>query len=246
MNVDFCDVETRNVNAVAIMQPYFFPYIGYYQLISTVNKFVVYDEIKFTKQSWITRNYILDKDGGKIKIGIPLRKGSDFLNINQRIISDSFDYKKILKQIELAYVGAPHFNNSFEFLEEVLGYPDDNLFNFLLNSIKMTASYLDLETEILISSKVEQNKKFKSQERVLGICSDLGAKVYVNPIGGTELYKRNSFSRVGIDLRFLRAKQTPYTQNTEQFEPFLSIIDLLMNLPKSQIIQALKNDIEMS
>jgi hypothetical protein len=230
---------------VAIMQPYFFPYIGYFQLISNVDNFIVYDEIQFSKQSWVTRNYIMDSNGSRKQIGLSVKRDSDYLNINERYISDSFDSTRLLNSINHSYRASPNFSASMDLLQDILSFPDRNLFNFLFNSINKVANYIEIETNISKSSDVEGKVNTRSQERVISICEKTDAKVYINPIGGLELYSREDFSSCGVSLQFLKAKQTPYRQIFGGFEPSLSIIDLLMNLSKEQIKTILSEDFEI-
>jgi hypothetical protein len=232
-------------NKISIMQPYFFPYVGYFQLISNVDKFIVYDEIQFSKQSWITRNYVLDQNGARRRVGLALKKDSDYLNINERYVSDSFDYSKILTSIKASYSRSKYLGETLDLLDEILSFPDKNLFNYLFNSIKQVTNYIGINTVIQKSSEVEKNFGLKSQQRVISICQDLEANIYINPIGGIQLYSREVFSSCGIDLRFLEAKQTPYKQFTHGFERNLSIIDLLMNLSKHDIADILNEDFQI-
>lgn len=225
---------------LAIMQPYFFPYIGYFQLINAVDTFVVYDNIQFTKKGWINRNRIL-VDGKDEYITLPLKKDSDFLDIRDRILSATFNQErvKLLRKIKEAYRKAPYFDQTYPMVEEALNYPDTNLFNFIFHSIQCACRLLEIKTELVVSSTVKVDHTLKSEERVMAICESLGGDAYINPIGGTALYSRSTFQKKNIELSFLEAKLILYPQLQHSFVPFLSVIDVLMFNSKEQSIQML-------
>ncbi len=213
----------------AIMQPYFLPYIGYFQLINVADKFVVYDNIKFTKKSWINRNRFL-MNGKPEYFTIPLKNASDFLTVSEREISADFltAKNKILRRFENAYKKAPFFNETFLFVKEIFENESVNLFKFVHNSILKVCELLEIKTEIIISSHVEINHALKGKEKVISICKKLNANRYVNPQGGINLYDKNEFLQNGIQLSFLFPKGVEYKQFGDEFIPNLSIIDVLM------------------
>lgn len=212
---------------IGIMQPYFLPYIGYFQLISACDRFVVYDNIKYTKKGWINRNRML-VNGEASGFSLPLKSDSDFLDIVQREISPSFDPQKLLNQFREAYRKAPHFRETMPLLERIIGEPNRNLFEFIFHSIRVVCGHLDIKTPLEISSHIPADHSLKSQERVIGICTVLKADAYVNAIGGTELYSKEDFRRQDIDLKFIKARPLEYTQLGDPFVPWLSIVDVLM------------------
>lgn len=211
------------------MQPYFLPYIGYFQLINAVDVFVVYDNIKYTKKGWINRNRYLhfDKD---LFFTIPLRKDSDYLNIDQRFLADSFhkEKKKILNKLKEAYRKAPFFESIFPLVTEVFEYNNQGLFDFILRSIKSVCNCLDIKTEIIKSSSLKIDHSLKSEEKVIALCREINCSTYINPIGGVDLYSKNNFLEKGIALKFINSNKITYNQFTDNFIPWLSIIDVLM------------------
>ena len=229
---------------VACMQPYFLPYIGYWQLIHAVDKFVIYDNIKYTKKGWINRNRIL-LNGCPEVFSLPLKKDSDFLNVDDRQISLGFDPRKLLSKIRGSYARAPYFHECISLLESLINFEDRKLFNFIFNSITQICSILCIETEIFISSKISISNDLKGQEKVINLCKSLGAETYVNPIGGAELYSSEVFNENGFQLKFIKVKPFEYTQFGKSFVPWLSIIDLLMFNPLEKIIDIVKNDYEL-
>jgi hypothetical protein len=214
---------------LAIMQPYFFPYIGYFQLISAVDKFIVYDDIEYTKKGWINRNRIL-MNGKDFLFTLPLKKDSDFLSINKRFLADSYpsDKKKLIGQIQSAYSKSPGFATVFPVIEECLNFPDTNLFNFILNSILKVCHYLDIKTEIILSSSLEIDPRLKGEKKVIAINKKMNSSVYINAIGGQSLYSREEFLKNQIDLKFIQTMPVQYSQFQNEFVPNLSIIDVMM------------------
>lgn len=214
---------------LAIMQPYFLPYIGYWQLLNAVDSFVVYDDIEYTKKGWITRNRFL-LNGKDVKFTLPIKKNSDNLFICDRIIADSFSKEKnrILRRIESAYRKAPFFDEIFPIVKTCFNYEELNLFRFIYHSITVIKDYLKINTKLYISSQLNDFTDIKGQDKVIAICSFLGARKYVNPIGGIEIYSSEAFLKEGVELRFLKSKNIQYNQLGNDFVPWLSIIDILM------------------
>jgi hypothetical protein len=212
---------------IAIMQPYLLPYIGYWQLIAASDAFVVYDNIKYTKKGWINRNRFLI-NGAEAVFSLPLRKDSDFLDVNQRYLADSFDRENLLNRFREAYRKAPEFSSVMPLLEKILRNPAANLFEYIFGSIQGVCDFLGIKTPLVVSSTIDCDHSLKSAERVQAICKSLGADTYVNPVGGMELYSKEDFARNGIDLKFLKALPFEYLQSENTFVPWLSILDVLM------------------
>jgi len=215
---------------VAVMQPYFFPYVGYFQLMAAVDVFVVYDNIQYTKQGWINRNRIL-RDGEATLLSLPLKKASDYLDVRERELAASFRRDKMLNQIRGSYRQAPYFDATFPLIETVVRYDENNLFRFLHHSIVKVCEYLGLTTVMRVSSQVAIDHGLRGQDKVIAVCRALGAAIYVNTIGGLELYSREAFRAEGIQLKFIRSLPFEYPQFGGAFVPSLSIIDVLMFNP---------------
>ena len=212
---------------LAIMQPYFFPYIGYFQLIRAVDTFVIYDNIQYSKKGWVNRNRIL-RQGKEALISIPLKKDSDFLDIRDRRLAAGFRRERLLNQISDAYRRAPYFAEAFPIVETVLRHDDDNLFRFLYHSIISVCEYLQVDTDIATSSAIPIDHALRGQDKVLAICEQAAASHYINPIGGVPLYSREDFMHRDIQLQFLRTLPCLYPQMDKPFVPSLSIIDVMM------------------
>jgi hypothetical protein len=231
---------------LGIMQPYIFPYIGYFQLIKAVDRFVVYDDVAFIKQGWINRNRIL-LNGEPHTFTVPLKNASSFVTIGNTGINQDIYLiwcSKFLKTITQAYSKAPYYNEIFELISLVLFEPSDTISNLATNSLIKTCEYLKITTEFVRSAKHYLNSDLKAEVRVIDICKKEKADIYINPIGGKELYDKADFKQAGLDLFFLRTSNITYGQRAFKFVPWLSIIDVMMyNAPET--ITGFLNDFEL-
>lgn len=218
---------------LGIMQPYFFPYIGYFQLIAAVDRFVLYDNVKYTKRGWINRNRYL-RGGRDAVFTVPLKGDSDFLEVRGRLIAEDFDRRRLLAGIGQAYRKAPFFEPAFALFEKAVSNPDRNLFGFVHQSLADVCRYLGITTPIVPSSGIAIDHSLQGEEKVVAICREAGASIYINAIGGLELYSRGAFSAYGIALKFLKPHPIDYPQFGAPFVPSLSILDVLMfNAPET-------------
>ena len=229
---------------LAVMQPYFFPYIGYYQLIAAVDLFIVYDNIKYTKKGWINRNRIL-LNGKSAMFTLPLKSDSDSLAICERELAADFEPDKLLNQLKGAYQRAPYFEPTYPLIERVVKHEDRNLFRFLHHSITETCAHLGIVTNIKASSDIAIDHSLRNQEKVLALCKAIGATTYVNAIGGTELYSREAFLEKEIELKFIQSKPIEYAQFGNEFVPWLSIIDVMMFNPLEAVRSCVSTNREL-
>lgn len=228
---------------VGIMQPYLFPYIGYFQLIKSVDKFVIYDDVQFIKGGWINRNNIL-VNNKKTNFVINLKNDSYTLNINERYITDKWEYerKKMIKTLNLAYAKAPNYKEAMPVLESILSQSNDkNIADFITFSLKKICEYLEIDTEFIISSQLEKENELKGQDKVIHIVKKIGGNKYINSYGGMELYSKEDFKDDGIELLFIKPQKIEYKQFNEEFISNLSIVDILMFNSKESIIDMLDN-----
>lgn len=212
---------------VAIMQPYFFPYIGYFQLIGAVDLFIVYDNIKYTKKGWINRNRMLQR-GKDVMFSLPLRSDSDSLDVRDRVLAADFNRNKLLNQLRGAYARAPHFADVFPMIEHAVRHDEPNLFGYLSHALACACGHLGLTTPIRVSSGIDIDHGLRNQDKVIALSKAVGATTYVNATGGMELYDRAVFRDQGLDLKFIRARPFEYAQFGDPFVPWLSIIDVMM------------------
>ncbi len=194
---------------IAIMQPYFFPYIGYFQLISSVDLFVIYDNIKYTKKGWINRNRILHR-GQPAVISLPLKSDSDALDVVDRQLAADFNSGKLVNRIAEAYRKAPYFAQTLPVVERIVRYDEPNLFRFLHHSIVETCRYLAIDAEIAIASAIPIDAALKGQDKVIGtLQGSRSGDVHVNAIGGMELYStRCSVPPDWTSNSFVRARSS--------------------------------------
>ena len=210
---------------LGIMQPYFFPYIGYFQLMNYVDKYVIYDDVNFINKGWINRNRML-LNGTDFRFNLLLLGASQNKLINE--ISVDNNQTKLLKTIETAYKKACYFQDVFPIIESIINCKDKNLAQYIGNSIMQISKYLQMNTEFIYSSGIEKNNSLKAQAKIIHICSLLGATEYVNSIGATELYDKDTFKQNEIELFFLKTDTIQYKQFKNEFVPNLSILDVLM------------------
>ena len=230
---------------LAIMQPYFLPYIGYFRLIAGVDMFIIYDNIKYTKKGWINRNRML-LNGKDAMFSLPLKNASNSLDIRERELADDFNQEKLLSQFKGAYRQAPQFAQTIQLLERIVRNEEKNLFRFLHHSIIKICDHLEIKTEIKISSDIAIDHDLKSQDKVLALCEAVGATKYVNAIGGVELYSKETFMERGIDLKFIQSKTFEYPQLGDIFVPWLSMIDVMMFNPLNAIQDTISSNYVLS
>ena len=228
---------------VAIMQPYFLPYIGYWQLIAAADVFVIYDNIQYTKKGWINRNRML-VNGSPALFTLPLQDGHAEALVDQRLIAP-FDHRKLLRRFEGAYRRAPHYEETLPLLTKIIYQDEDNLFQFLLRSVMRICIHLGISTWIRQSSGITIDHSLKAQDKVIAICKALKADEYLNASGGVELYDTKAFRRDALRLRFIRALPLEYPQLGHPFVPWLSIIDVLMFNPLEKVQHLVHNHYEV-
>lgn len=213
---------------LAIMQPYFFPYIGYWQLIHAVDRFVIFDDVNYIKGGWINRNRIL-VNGEVVFLTAPLYRSSPFKRIcDTTLLPSPIWREKLLKTITMAYCKAPHFAEVFSVIERLVRHQTNSLSDYLAHQLQTLATLMGIGTEFVVSSRSYGNATLAGQARILDICRHEGAQTYINAQGGRALYDAASFRDADIDLRFIAMHPLPYAQRSSAFVPGLSIIDTLM------------------
>ncbi|WP_201537893.1 WbqC family protein [Psychrobacter immobilis] len=228
---------------LAIMQPYFMPYIGYFQLINTVDKFIFYDDVTFIKQGWINRNQILINNKANM-FSVPLANASSHTLIKDVLISEN-RYEKwkksFLSSIMYNYKKSKNYEQVRLLIESILSEPPSSISDFAIKSIVEVSKYLDIMTDFEICSDQHSNTHLFGQNRVLDICKAENADTYINPIGGMTLYSESEFLENEIKLYFIKTDAFVYKQFSNEFVPFLSIIDILMFNDKEDVSKMLSN-----
>ena len=212
---------------LGIMQPYFMPYIGYFQLMKAVDKYVIYNDVNYINRGWVARNNILIS-GKKQLFTISLQGASQNKLFTEIQVLD--DFRKLVKTLEMNYLKAPFFQPTMSVMEKIFSFPNKRLDLFIKNSFEQILSYLNVYTELILSSDINKNNSLKGQEKILELCKILKADTYYNAIGGKELYDKKEFENNGISLHFLKTDENlRYKQFLNmEFVPNLSIIDVLM------------------
>lgn len=225
---------------LGIMQPYFMPYIGYWQLMNLVDQYVVYDDVNYIKGGWINRNRIL-VNGLPKYFNVPMSGASPNLLINEvKVDCNEALIRKNLRSIEGAYRKAPYYGTVYPILEEILKYKEENLAKFIKHSFEVIGSYLGINTELIMSSDLKKDNTLRGQDKVLAICRLLGAAEYYNAIGGQELYSYEAFRKQGLQLNFVKTEEIVYRQFDNEFQPNLSIIDVMMFNSRDQVKEYLE------
>ena len=225
---------------LGIMQPYFVPYIGYWQLMNAVDAYVIYDDVNFINRGWINRNRILIGKEPKY-INLELVAASQNKLINQiDIVDDPKNRQKLLRSLELNYKKAPYYYETMELLFKILNCHQSNLALFLFEQIVLIAEYLEMDTKFVLSSSLPKDNFLKGQDKIIDICHCMSADEYYNSIGGRSLYSREKFAENNISLKFLETENVVYKQLQDKFYSNLSIIDVMMFNSKTEIQRLLK------
>ncbi len=216
------------MKTVAIHQPYFFPYIGYWQLIHAVDRFVIHDDVNYIKQGWVNRNRLL-LNNEIAYITLPLHQASRSKKIRELTLHTQPDPRdKLARRVAVAYRKAPYFADVYPLIEELICHDANNLSDYLAHQLQTLSRFMGISTEFVVTSRNYGNDELKAQERVIDMCKREGATTYINSRGGQALYDTNAFRSAGIGLRFLISRPLKYSQWGAEFAPDLSIIDVLM------------------
>jgi len=223
---------------VAVMQPYLFPYLGYYQLVQCADIFVLYDDVAFIKQGYINRNNILT-DGRASRITVPVLGGSSNKCIKE--LAFESNVAKVLKTVRQSYAQAPFVDNIFPMIERVLEHAERDITTVCQLGIFEVFQHLGLGKQIIRSSDLDYDRELPAADRLIAICEKLGSSHYVNSIGGEKLYSKDYFAERGNQLTFLHTQDVEYPQQgKKEFVPNLSMIDVLMWCDKRQIRELLQ------
>lgn len=215
---------------IAIMQPYFFPYVGYWKLISEVDQFVILDDVNYIKKGWVNRNRILI-NGEPYYITAPLIKASQNKKICEiELVSGNLWRDKLLKTIEMNYRKASAFSETFPLIQALIRYDTNNLSDYLSYQIETISRHVGLGTNFVRSSGLEKNNLLAGENKIIDICKYQRANFYLNLPGGKGLYNEKAFAERGISLQFMPNHQKEYKQRADCFVPYMSIVDILLEV----------------
>jgi hypothetical protein len=226
---------------VAIMQPYIFPYIGYFQLIDAADTFVFYDDVNFIKRGWINRNRLLI-DGAEKLITFPCIGSSQNKLIKEvKVDTTNREYSKIMKSIQYSYSKAPHFEEVFALIKTLLSAEYKSVAELASQSIVSVLEYLDIKKKIIYSSnEFSETRGMDKAKRLIKLSKCLDADIYLNAIGGKALYRKEEFAACNLELKFLKPNLKPYSQFSNTCILGLSIIDVLMFNTKEEVLDLIK------
>lgn len=230
---------------IGIMQPYFFPYMGYYALINAVDIFVFYVDVQYIRRGWINRNRILNRDRAEHweYINIPVKKTSRDSDVKDiEIFNETKWDDELKKTLTLRYSRAPNFRSTIDLLFDIIDKGNkDKLHAFNIYSLKQVCTYLGIDTRFVDSTDLQYNRELDAQGKLIDIAKRLNGHTYINPIGGTELYSREEFQNGGLKLLFLKMDDVAYNQGKGDFVANLSIIDVLMWNSRENVRRILEN-----
>ncbi len=217
---------------IAIMQPYFAPYLGYISLIKHTDEFILFDTVQFIRHGWIERNRILKQNEGWLYIQVPLEKHSRGTLIKDLKINNEIDWKKkILSQLIIYKKTAPNYYKVISLLNEVFEKEYTSVVYFIKMLLEKICAYLGFPKTLPIFSEMdlEIEEAKMPDEWALNICKKLGSNItYINPIGGLDFFDREKYTKNNIQIYFQKMNLKPYIQRRNNFQSGLSIVDVLM------------------
>lgn len=234
----------EHIESVVLMQPYFFPYLGYYSLIDKADIFIVCDEVQYIRQGWMNRNRILNHNTEFSYISMPVVKAPQKTAIKDIRIDQKSPWKEKLRQDLMRYRNhGCYYKDAMEVIEACLAYETDSLTAFHVNSIKQVMAYVGIEgrIEVLTDMKLKLPEIQCADEWGLYVTKALGGQTYYNPPGGMSFYSSQKYTQNGVEILFVANKLAPYNQGRDYFVASMSIIDAMMFLSPSQILEQVKN-----
>ncbi len=222
------------------MQPYIFPYFGYFQLIGAVDTFILLDDVHYINRGWINRNRLL-MNGHIIPFTIPLRKASQNKLINDiEICYETRWQRKFLKTLEQSYRKAPYFSAVFPLVQQVITANETHISRLVYQSLLVLLKYLEIDIKLIASSASYATEQLRAQDKILAICRQEHATHYINPAGGAQLYERRVFEANHVHISFLKPTLPPYSHFSPSYVPGLSILDVLMHNSPEMVKAMLK------
>lgn len=240
---EFIQKKVDNVMNVAVMQPYFFPYMGYFNLMHACDVFISLDNVQYIDRGFINRNRVL-VNGKPCTFTVPLKKASRKFLINEREVSSEFNKfcQKFISMLKHAYAGAVYLGPTLELVRAVIGSGESNVARLAILSVEAVCEYLGLSRKIVSASEIQslqEQSSIKGEERIISLAQSVGGKCYINSIGGKDLYSKQNFHSADLKLRFVQPGLPQYDQRRPVFVAGLSIIDVLMHVARNQIVELL-------
>lgn len=239
---------------IAIMQPYFFPYLGYFQAMHAVDKYILHDRLHYIKEGFVHRNRYLTVGGDVKFFNIAIRKKSSYSLIGDVRVADHVPWRgKIKEQLKQNYRRAPFFEKVFPLVEKVVDADTDFLAEINAKSIAMVRDYLGIPCELIPNAENYMDVEAQLQSiyagelggqfeiekkamRMMMVCQKENARIFINAIGGRDLYDPDQFRSRGVDLYFVQSEIVEYKQcGTKPFQANLSILDVLFNCSREEV-----------
>lgn len=217
---------------LGIMQPYFFPYLGYFGLIACTDRWIVFDPVQYIRKGWMNRNRVLKAGGGEKFMGVTMAQHERGALIkDMRLAPGARDSEAFIRQLDAYKLArAPHYVAVCELMKVCFAFETEELVPFLTNSLERTCAYLGIpfRYEVYSAMGLTHEQPQHPMEWSLFTCAELGAAQYVNPPGGREFFDPARFRALDIELLYHQQELEPYDQRTADFIPGLSIIDVMM------------------
>ncbi|MBN2860277.1 MAG: WbqC family protein [Sphaerochaetaceae bacterium] len=225
---------------LSIMQPYFFPYLGYFSLMHYADALILFDIVEYDRKGWMNRNRIQKPDSQDwqyIRAGVE-KPSYKALIKDVRLVHNEGWKNRIIRQLEHYRSTSPHYEKVLELVESILSIPSMTITELNRNALVHIRDYLGIECPLSVFSEmsIELQEIEHPGQWALYICEALKAKEYVNPIGGKGLFRLGEFAERAIQLEFIRNRLTPYPQPGDDFIEGLSIIDVLMYNTREQAL----------
>jgi len=214
------------LSKLAILQPSYIPWIGYFEQIVNVDIFVFYDDVQYTKNDWRNRNKIKTLDGSSW-LSIPI-KSSTSKKINEVLIDDTKNWQtKHLKSLKQYYSKSKYFEDIYPLLEKNINSDINSISTLSIDIIKDIVKYLKIDTKFYLSSDLDIGGD--KNNRLINICKHFNASSYYTGLAAKDYIDEELFKKNNIELVYQEYKHPSYEQLHGDFLPYLSIIDLLFN-----------------
>lgn len=221
---------------LAAMQPYVFPYLGYFQLIREADAFYWLDGVAFIRRGWSNRNVLVGRNG-PVRFVYPVLSGArDQSYAEVRLSLPDYHIRKFLEMVSHHYQKAPFFDEVFPVIQTAVSIETDSFCELAMHSTRTLCRYMGIETPLTPTASWPESRDFRGEARILALCRRGAAHCFLNAEGGRDLYDPCVFASEGIELRFLCHSPAAYPQPGDRFVPRASTIDALMNnsIPKLQ------------
>ena len=216
---------------ISVMQPYFFPYLGYFSLIQDSDVFVVLDNVQYVRRGWMNRNRVIGKNQSPVYFHLSTIKAPQKTMTRQIKIDHNREWKKtLLDKLDYYEKSAPYFEETKAMVERLISFETDSLCDMNIHILEELCKFLGITTKFVLASdlEIDESKIIETDDWGLEITKTFGASDYINLWGGRHIYSVNKYNNSNITLKFIENELVYYNQHNEMFIKSLSIIDVLM------------------